>query len=229
MALKEDLETQSSTIFNSEWTTRTSTVVPVDSSLTMGNHASELDSTVFYADLAESTNLVDKMNWEFAAEIYKVFLHCAAKIIHSEGGEITAYDGDRVMAVFIGNTKNTSAVRAALKLNYACLSIIQPAINKQYSTEYVLRHKVGIDSSKVRVTRTGIRGANDLVWVGRAANWAAKLSSFNEPSTTWITHAVFNIAHESVKVTNGQNMWQARPWTQMNDTQIYGSNWWWRV
>jgi class 3 adenylate cyclase len=51
----------------------------------------------------------------FAAEIYKTFLHCAAKIIRSEDGVITAYDGDRIMAVFIGNAKNTSAVRAALK------------------------------------------------------------------------------------------------------------------
>jgi hypothetical protein len=30
----------------------------------------------------------------------------------------TAFDGDRVMAVFIGDSKNTSAVKAALQINY---------------------------------------------------------------------------------------------------------------
>ncbi len=30
--------------------------------------------------------------------LYKAYLHCAAKIISNEGGEITAYDGDRIMA-----------------------------------------------------------------------------------------------------------------------------------
>ena len=33
---------------------------------------------------------------------------------------------------------------------------------------------LGIDTSKLFVARTGIRKSNDLVWVGRAANYAAK-------------------------------------------------------
>lgn len=45
----------------------------------------------------------------FAAEIYKSYLHCASKIIRCENGVITAFDGDRVMGIFIGDLKNTSA------------------------------------------------------------------------------------------------------------------------
>ena len=55
----------------------------------------------------------------FAAEVYKAFLRCAARIIRAEGGAITAYDGDRVMAVFVGEGKNTAAVRCALKVHWA--------------------------------------------------------------------------------------------------------------
>jgi len=36
--------------------------------------------------------------------IYKTFLHCAAKIIRSHKGVITAYDGDRIIAVYIGKS-----------------------------------------------------------------------------------------------------------------------------
>jgi class 3 adenylate cyclase len=71
----------------------------------LGNDAVKLSATVLYADLADSTKLVDGHTKQFSAEIYKTFLHCAAKIIRSEDGVITAYDGDRVMAVFIGDRR----------------------------------------------------------------------------------------------------------------------------
>lgn len=101
-------------------------------------------------------------------------MHCSAKIIRSEGGEITSLDGDRIMAVFIGDTKNTSAGRAALKINYARISIINPALVAQYpKSNYEVKHTVAVDSSELFIARTGIRGSNDLVWVGKAANHAA--------------------------------------------------------
>jgi hypothetical protein len=48
--------------------------------------------------------------------------------------------------------------------------------------------------------RTGIRGSNDLVWVGRAANHAAKLSSLREDNfATWITADVYDKMNDSSK------------------------------
>ena len=159
-------------IFRSVWTERDGQVVPDDTSVKLGNDAVKLDATVLYADMADSTKLVDAYKPAFAAEIYKTFLLTAARIIKFEGGEITAYDGDRVMAVFIGNSKNTSAARAALKINWAAKNIVQPALKAQYQHEtYQLKHVVGIDTSKLFAAKTGVRGANDLVWVGRAAYW----------------------------------------------------------
>lgn len=94
----------------------------------------------------------------FAAEIYKTFLHCAAKILRDAGGAITAYDGDRVMAVFIGNPKNTPAARAALKINYAMTEIVRPALKRQYPNDtYDPKHVVGIDTSELFIARTGVR------------------------------------------------------------------------
>lgn len=190
MILKEDLEIQVKNIFSLAWNARKGIVVPNDRSISLGNNGVELNATVLYADLSKSTNLVDNYAPEFAAEIYKAYLLCAAKIIRNQGGEITAYDGDRIMAVFIGEKKNTSSVKAALKINYAVRSIINPAIAKQYGEgKYSVNHVVGIDTSSLLVAKTGVRGANDLVWVGRAANYAAKLSSLpNFP--TYITHSI---------------------------------------
>lgn len=86
MALKDDLEAQVSAIFKAQWIERDGQVVPGDTSVKLGNDAIKLKATVLYADLADSTILVDNYKKPFAAEIYKTFLHCAAKIITSEGG-----------------------------------------------------------------------------------------------------------------------------------------------
>jgi class 3 adenylate cyclase len=230
VTLKDDLKSEVATIFRAVWETRDGTVVPEPDDLKLTNDAVRLDGTVLYADLAESTRLVDAETAEFAAEVYKAYLHCAAKIIRAEGGEITAYDGDRIMAVFLGSTKNTSAVRAGLKINWARADIVNPALEAQYPKKsYRLKQTVGIDTGKLFVARTGIRGSNDLVWVGRPANYAAKLSALDADYPTWITGEVYNTMLDSVKLTNGTNMWEARRWTAMNNLSIYRSNWRWPV
>lgn len=229
MTLADDLKAEVTKIFKSQWTERDGRSVPEQSSIGLGNDAVLLDAVVLYADLAESTAMVDHFESAFAAEVYKAYLHCCAKVIRAEGGEITAYDGDRVMAVYVGDSKNTSAARTALKLNHIRLKIVQPAIVAQYpDTKFVLRHAVGVDSSKLRVARTGIRGANDLVWVGRAANHAAKMSSLSHEYPSRISAEVFGCLREELKTTNGQPMWEAANWTDMNRT-IYRSTWTWPV
>ena len=144
----------------------------------------------------------------FAAEVYKCFLTCAARIIRSKGGEITAYDGDRIMAVYIGDSKNSDAASTALNIHYAVLKIINPAIRDQYpSNPYTVRHVVGIDTSNLFVARIGVRGDNDLVWVGRAANYAAKLSD-RSGAPTQITADVYNRLNKSAKYgDDGRDMW----------------------
>jgi class 3 adenylate cyclase len=227
MGLKSDLESHVGTVFRTRWTERDGTVVPSDTSVTLGNGAVKIDAVVLYADLADSTEMVDRRTAFFAAEVYKTFLHCSAKIIKSEGGEITAYDGDRVMAVFIGEWKNTSAVRAAMKINAAVRDIIQPSLKSVYKdTDFVLKHVCGIDRSTLFVAKTGVRGANDLVWVGRAANYAAKLSSLPENYQTYITKTVYDGMADIAKVTNNQNMWWTIQQTKV-PVQVYGSTWQW--
>lgn len=231
MGLKADLEKEVAAVFRAKWDERDGTVVPEDDSLTLSNDAVKLEATVLYADLADSTKLVDGQAAFFAAEIYKTFLHCAAKIIRSEDGVITAYDGDRIMAVYIDDMKNTRAVRSAMRINYAGVNIINPAQKSVYtSTSYTVKHVVGIDTSKLFVAKTGVRGANDLVWVGRAANYAAKLATLPDSFATYITKEVYDAMSKDVTTSqNGQAMWEAVRWNNFDDRTIYRSNWWWSI
>ena len=224
--LGQQLEQEVRRIFRESWSDRDGEKVPETEDLQLGNHAVRLDGTVLYADLDGSTDMVNNYNPDFAAEVYKSYLHCAAKIIRDEGGAITAYDGDRIMAVFIGGSKNTSAARTAMKINYAVTEIINPAIKQQYdSSTFRLRQAVGVDTSRLLVARTGIRGANDLVWVGRAANYAAKLCSMprGNPYPSVITSDVYNVMDRSVKYSSdGRSMWESHNWAERNMT-VYRS------
>ena len=130
------------------------------------------------------------------------------------------------MAVYIGDSKNSDAARTTLKINYAVLEIINPAIKATYpDAGYSVRHSVGIDTCDLFIARTGIRGANDLVWVGHAANYAAKLSGRSGPASK-ITADVYSKPDESVKIgSNGQNVWSTTMAPEIGYKTIYTSTW----
>lgn len=228
MGLKEELQNYVTKTHKDEWAKREGQKVPEAEDLGLSNDAVLLEGTVLYADLADSTSMVKGYKDWFAAEVYKNYLYCAAKVIRATGGTITAYDGDRIMAVFIGGNKNTAAASCGLKINYAVTYIVQPAIKKQYpKSTFVLKQKVGIDTSPLFVARTGIRGSNDLVWVGNAANNAAKLADLDRACATYISATAYGPVHGDTKYGGDPR----RPmWTDLGVTglgyRIYGSTWW---
>jgi class 3 adenylate cyclase len=222
VSFRDDLQAELRAIFPRAWDVQDANKVPVAEDLRLNqNHAKRLDdAVVLYADLDGSTNMVDAYSWSFAAEIYKAYLRSASLIIKRNGGAITAYDGDRVMAVFHDGPKNTAAVTAALELNYAVEEIIRPAY-AFYANGFILRHVVGIDRSDLHAARIGVRADNDIVWVGQAANHAAKLCNLSE-KPIWVTKAVYDVMLDEVKFANwGVSMWERRLWTPMKNAEIY--------
>jgi class 3 adenylate cyclase len=217
-------------ILNTQWKTRSGNKVPESENVTLGNDAVELEGVVLYTDMADSTELVDGFKDWFAAEVYKCYLVAASHIIRNNSGVITAFDGDRVMAVYIGESKNSSAAKTALQLNWAVIEINAALKAKYPTTAFQLRHSVGVDASSLFVAKTGIRNSNDLVWVGPAANYAAKLSALSDPSySVFITEKVFNSLSEATKHGGSprRSMWEKAHWPARNTT-IYRSNWTWK-
>ena len=234
MTTKNQLADEINKAFDGLWAVEVAQKVPTPDDLRLNtNHAKDLEvATVLYADIDGSTSMVDDRPWWFSADVYRAYLRCAAAMIRDEGGTITAYDGDRVMAVFTGDYKNTSAVRCAMKIAYLVEQIIQPAINAYKFAKgagaFTLRHKIGVDTSQLHAARIGVRGDNDIVWIGRAANHAAKLTSISDVPSIWITRSVYDSMHANVKLLNGLDMWSKRLWTNMNNMEIYCTTYVWR-
>ena len=78
MALNDDLQKEVATIFRSVWERRDGLVVPSDDSIKLGNDAVEIEATVLYADLADSTKLVDRHTPPFSRRgVFVFFCRCA--------------------------------------------------------------------------------------------------------------------------------------------------------
>lgn len=231
MSISDDIKTRSLEVFRTNWQTNPGIHVPSPAEIKLSNAATYFErATVLYADLDASTDLVDRNSWWFAAEVYKSYLYASARIVSAEGGTITSYDGDRIMAIFVGARQTSNAALAALKINHAVKYLVQPELQRAYSTEkYVIRHKVGIDTSPIRAVRTGMRGDNDITWVGRAANYAAKLNAIPVDPEIWVTKAAFEKIRGEYKIWDNRAIWTKRIWSQMNDQEVYASGWTWEL
>ena len=141
-------------MFNNKWNEVESNTIPeIDDVALSKNESVKLSATVLYVDMRNSTKLVSEWKVFFSTKIYKIFLWAASKVIQKMGGHITAFDGDRVMAIFIGNCKNTTAVKTAMKIKYLILQINKEILK---DTNYTIDFGIGIDTGLIFATRTGI-------------------------------------------------------------------------
>lgn len=222
-------------IISKQWNKRTGTVVPSTESVALAGGAVELDATFLYADLANSSKMAKDLDQRVAAKIIKSFLSTVTKIIKNLNGSVISFDGDRVLGVFVGGSKNTNAAKCALQIKYAVNKIIREKFEEKYRTvreaSFVITHGVGIDTGTVLIVRGGARGSNDLLSIGRAPNLAAKLSEIRENTyKTFITPDVYNgLGNASKFGANGKNMWTACTWTFLGEKiSLYKSSWHWK-
>ncbi len=236
MPLYDDIENDVSSTISTLWSTRKGQKVPSTTDIALAGGAVELEATFLYADLAASSKMAKILDRRIAAKIMKTFLATTARLIRHNGGTIASFDGDRIMGVFYGGQKNTSAAKCALQIKYTTHEMIRPKFEAKYDSvrkvSFKITHGVGVDTGTVLAVRGGARGNNDLIWVGRAPNLAAKLSDIRDaPYESFITASVYNQMLDSSKFggTENKNMWERRVWTFLDERiTVYRSNWQWK-
>lgn len=238
MTVTADIANSVNQILRTPWDQRQGQVVPEAESIALLGGAVNLDAVYLYCDMANSSAFAKYWSKEATAKVIRCFLDAACRVIRSEGGEIRSFDGDRVMAIFIGRGKCDVAARCALKINHAVQITVHEAL-KNYYTDYphpynkalTLGHCSGVASGEAMLVRGGVRGSNDLVSIGRAPNLAAKLSDVRDYFHTYITADVFSELSESVRFGGParESMWApGRVRITDEDVQVYRSTWWWR-
>lgn len=225
--LERALRAAVNAVIAARWNLRLGRVVPTPDTVILGGGAVDLDCTILYADLARSSHLASTFDRRIAAKAVKAFITCATRLVAFHRGTVVSFDGDRIMAVFVGDLKNTNAVTTALRLNYAVKNILAPRLTSEFAalreSGFVLRHGAGIDTGVTLAVRTGMRQVNDLVWIGRSPNLAARLSEIREASyATYITSAVYSKLPDRLKFDGAENepVWERRTF-KWRDESIY--------
>ncbi len=214
MALNSEVESGVRRTLQTQLQVRDGRRVPDKRDLSFLNSggAVRLDATYAYADLANSSGLAQRMRQEVAANVIRAYVHAGAKTFNSYGGEIRSFDGDRVMAIFIGPDKNVLAVRAALALSWAVEEVINPIMRETWSDisqHWTMKHGVGIATGESLIVRGGVFGDSDIISVGGAPNIAAKLSgmrpsAFGPQYSTHITEEVYQDLPDELRLTEGK-------------------------
>lgn len=230
MGWKEDLETWVDNHFDMAFEVRDGTVVPSTDSVT-NKQAVKLDAAFLYADLVGSSDLARHCPWDTTAKIIRAFLDTATRLIKAYGGEIRSFDGDRVMGVFVGDTPRRNATKCGREIFYTVENILGPKATKKFNSisnnSIKLKCCIGVDYGSSRAVRAGIRNSNDLIWIGRPPNMAAKLSDIREyPYSVMIHKDVYDALEDADKFVNGTNIWEGRTYNLSGVAHsIYRTKW----
>ena len=205
------IESSVNDILTEAWSITGGRVVPKTEDIVMKNGGRLVEATYLYADLAGSSKMANSLKKETTAKIIRAYINTASRILRNYGGEIRSFDGDRVMAIFMGSDKETQAVRSALAINWAVYKVLRPQIKSNWSDgdQFCdISHGIGVDTGEALIVRGGVRDHNDLISIGKAPNHAAKLSEIRDSYDLSISSAVYEAMSNNVAyMDDGEPLW----------------------
>lgn len=146
-----------------------------------------VETAVLYVDMRRSTQLSLRHHADTVAKLYSAFVRAMTRCAKIFDGEVRGIIGDRVMILFDNADCYANSVDTAILINSVCKYVI----NRHFPHEEV-SFGIGIDYGRMLATKTGIRrhgsaqqSYRSLVWLGRPANVASKLTdNANKPEET---------------------------------------------
>jgi class 3 adenylate cyclase/tetratricopeptide (TPR) repeat protein len=157
--------------------------------------------TVFFADIKDSTRLIEGLDPEAAQQLLDPAIHLMMEAVHRFEGTVNQVLGDGIMALFGAPIAHEDH---ALRACYAALAL-QTAI-RSYADEVrraqgmVLQLRVGLNSGEVVVRAIGNDLHMDYSAVGQHTHLAARMEQLAAPGTILLTAATWRLVEGLVRV-----------------------------
>jgi adenylate cyclase len=146
-----------------------------------------IETCVLYIDIRRSTQLNLQHRPSTVSRLYSSFVRAMVRCAQQYNGHVRGIIGDRVMVVFDTHLCFSNAVHTAIAMN----TVSKYIINQHFSRGEV-SCGIGIDFGRMLVTKTGFRrhgvqrhNYRSLVWLGRPANVASKLTDVANKDATF--------------------------------------------
>jgi adenylate cyclase len=151
-----------------------------------------LESCVLYVDIRNSVQISASKQPKTLAKTYSAFIRSMILCGRYYGGHVRNIIGDRVMIVFDQDDCFKNSVNTAILMSSVCKYIL----NKNITTS-TIECGIGIDYGKMLITKSGAikQGAEkefyrSLVWLGRPANVASRLTDLAYKKETYTTPSI---------------------------------------
>lgn len=189
--------------------------IPEPQDIPLGNRAAKLEATTLFIDMRQSSNIANAFRLQTAAKMVKGYFDGAVRIIGQNSGQVRSFNGDGMLALFLGDLRFHNAVKAAMQVEWFAGNILRPRIDRYFeNNRAAMGQKLGfeigcgLDDSSIFAVRVGIRGTNDVAWVGKGTNTAAKLASkVAQPQSIGITREVYSHLDRTYTYDSGVHMW----------------------
>jgi class 3 adenylate cyclase/tetratricopeptide (TPR) repeat protein len=157
--------------------------------------------TVFFADIKDSTRLIEGLDPEAAQQLLDPAIHLMMEAVHRFEGTVNQVLGDGIMALFGAPIAHEDH---ALRACYAALAL-QTAI-RPYAEEVrrthgmLLQLRVGMNSGEVVVRAIGNDLHTDYSAVGQHTHLAARMEQLAAPGSILLTAATLGLVEGLVRV-----------------------------
>ncbi|MCL6416434.1 adenylate/guanylate cyclase domain-containing protein [Aestuariirhabdus sp. Z084] len=133
-------------------------------------------ATIFFVDLEGFTSLSERLSPEQLITTLNAFFSMVAEELEREGGIITQFQGDAVLAIFnIPNPQPDHALRALNAARRVLMRTEQERFNEQS-----LHCRIGINSGEVIAGNVGAPKRQNYTVHGDAVNLASRLEALNK-------------------------------------------------
>src|SRR5215203_6371657 len=217
MSLGSDLEKKVSNYLAGDYQTYEPQGVPNPEDIPLGNEAARLKATTLFIDVNQSSDIANAFRRQTAAKMMKGYFDGAVRIINSNNGKVRSFNGDGMLAIFIGDYRSSNAVKSAMQVDWFVWNVLQPKFRRYFSNNQAALGQAldfeigcGLDNGEIFAVRVGIKGTNDVAWVGRCTNTSAKLaSSVSSPRSIAITREVYSRMIDKHKYDSpgGRHLW----------------------
>jgi class 3 adenylate cyclase/tetratricopeptide (TPR) repeat protein len=157
--------------------------------------------TVFFADIKDSTRLIEGLDPEAAQQLLDPAIHLMMDAVHRFEGTVNQVLGDGIMALFGAPIAHEDH---ALRACYAALAL-QSAV-RPYAEEVrrqqgmVLQLRVGLNSGEVVVRAIGNDLHMDYSAVGQHTHLAARMEQLATPGSILLTTATLRLVEGLVRI-----------------------------